>query len=66
MYTKRLKNNFVADETIIDGETLDWYKMSPAGRFTESQKLWEVFILLGGSYEPEPDSQRGAVHDYGG
>jgi len=40
-----------------EGEVLDWYKMSPAERFVESQKLWEVFVLLGGDYDPEPDTQ---------
>jgi len=30
---------------------------SPAERFVESQKLWEVFVLLGGDYDPEPDTQ---------
>lgn len=40
-----------------EAEFLDWYKMSPAERFVESQKLWEVFILLGGDYAREPDTQ---------
>lgn len=38
-------------------ELLDWYAMSPAERFAESQKMWSTFLLLGGSLEPEPDSQ---------
>jgi hypothetical protein len=46
-----------SEETVIAEETMDWYRMSPAERFTESQKLWEVFILLKGNYEPEPDTQ---------
>jgi hypothetical protein len=40
-----------------DDETSDWYRLTPEERFEESQKLWEVFILLGGTLEPEPDSQ---------
>ena len=40
-----------------EAQVLDWYKMSPAERFVESQKLWEVFMLLGGDYDPEPDTQ---------
>ena len=40
-----------------DEETLEWYSLSEAERFAESQKLWEVFLLLGGSCEPEPDTQ---------
>jgi hypothetical protein len=38
-------------------ETSDWYRLTPVERFEESQKLWEVFMLLGGNLEPEPDSQ---------
>ncbi len=38
-------------------ETTDWYKLSPAERFEESQKLWEIFILMGGDLDPEFDSQ---------
>lgn len=41
----------------LDAEVLDWYTLSPAERFIESQKLWEVFILFGGNYDPEPDTQ---------
>jgi hypothetical protein len=51
------ENKLYPAENIIAGETLDWHLMSPAERFAESQKLWEVFILLGGNYEPEPDTQ---------
>lgn len=53
---KELLSTFFKD-IFIEEEVLDWYRMSPAERFTESQKLWEVFVLLEGSYDPEPDSQ---------
>ncbi|MBW2217710.1 MAG: hypothetical protein JRF34_11050 [Deltaproteobacteria bacterium] len=42
---------------MIEDETLEWYRMSPTERFEESQKLWEIFTILGGSYDPEPDTQ---------
>ncbi|HDZ62771.1 MAG TPA: hypothetical protein ENH40_06475 [Nitrospirae bacterium] len=42
---------------MIEEEVLDWYRMSPVERFIESQKLWEVFVLFGGDYDPEPDTQ---------
>lgn len=51
------KDTFFSELSIIEGETLDWYAMSPAERFWESQKLWEVFILFGGDYDPEFDTQ---------
>jgi len=45
------------ESSMEEAEVLDWYKMSPTERFVESQKLWEVFVLLGGDYDPEPDTQ---------
>ena len=33
---------------MTDHETFDWHRLTPAERFTESQKLWEVYLLLGG------------------
>ncbi len=38
------------ESSMEEAEVLDWYKMSPAERFVESQKLWEVFLLFGGDY----------------
>ena len=40
-----------------DLETLEWWSLTPAQRFVESQKLWSTFLALGGSLDPEPDSQ---------
>ncbi len=45
------------DVFLMDDEILEWYSMSPAERFEESQKLWEVFVLYGGQCDPEPDTQ---------
>jgi hypothetical protein len=41
----------------LEEETLDWYALSHAERFEESTKLWDAFILAGGSLDPEPDTQ---------
>ena len=41
----------------MEAEVLDWYEMTEAERFAQSQKLWEIFVLLGGVYDPEPDTQ---------
>ncbi len=51
------KDESYEESTIIEEEVLDWYAMSPAERFVESLKLWEVFELFGGHYDPEPDTQ---------
>ena len=41
----------------VNTEVLDWYKITEAERFAQSQLLWDIFELLGGSYDPEPDTQ---------
>ncbi len=48
---------YYTENAMEEEEVLDWYKMSAAERFVESQKLWEVFILFGGDYDPEFDTQ---------
>ncbi len=35
----------------------EWYELTPLERWHESEKLWETFLTLGGSLDPEPDSQ---------
>lgn len=42
---------------IYPGEWLDWYRLSPWERLSESQKMWPAFLALGGSLDPEPDTQ---------
>ena len=44
-------------EDIAGEEWAAWYALSPAERFLESMKLWENYLALGGSLEPEPDTQ---------
>ena len=41
----------------ISGEWLDWYSLTPAQRWEQSGYLWDTFMKLGGSLEPEPDIQ---------
>jgi hypothetical protein len=40
-----------------EDEWLDWYRLTPAERWHESQKLWSFFLSVGGSLDPEPDSE---------
>ena len=35
----------------------EWYHLTPLERWKESQKLWDFFVQMGGSLDPEPDSQ---------
>ncbi len=44
-------------EDIVGEEWAEWYRMTPQERFRESMKLWETYLALGGSLEPEPDTQ---------
>ena len=44
-------------EPMIDPEVLDWYEITEAERFSQSLQLWDTFVLLGGEYDSEPDSQ---------
>ena len=44
-------------EEIAGEEWAEWYRLTPQERFQESMKLWETYLALGGSLEPEPDTQ---------
>ena len=44
-------------ETVCDEEWEEWYRMTPQDRWLESERLWATFLALGGSLDPEPDSQ---------
>jgi hypothetical protein len=52
---------------------LEWYRLTPQERWQESQKLWQFYLRVGGSLDPEPDPQspfdaflpRGAAPAYG-
>ena len=41
----------------IEDEWLDWYRLSPAERWRETTRLWSFYLEVGGSLDPEPDSQ---------
>lgn len=43
-------------EEIAGEEWAEWYRLTPQERFQESMKLWETYLALGGSLEPEPDT----------
>ncbi|MDQ2843705.1 MAG: hypothetical protein M3Y72_22225 [Acidobacteriota bacterium] len=44
-------------EDLVGREWADWYGLSPEARFLASMELWETYLALGGSLEPEPDTQ---------
>lgn len=40
-----------------EDEWLEWYTMTPAERWKETERLWSFYLAAGGSLDPEPDSQ---------
>lgn len=57
-----------------DDSWLEWYRLSPLERWEESSKMWQFYLQIGGSLDPEPDPQspfdafmpRGSAPAYGG
>jgi len=47
----------VTPERVVEAEWAEWYLMTPAERWAESQRLWTDYLALGGSLDPEPDTQ---------
>ena len=41
----------------VGDEWMEWYRMTPIERWHASGLLWEVYIAMGGSLDPEPDTQ---------
>ncbi len=44
-------------DDICEPEWVEWYRMTPAERWKESEKLWALYLALGGSLDPGPDTQ---------
>jgi hypothetical protein len=44
-------------ESGIDDEWMEWYRMTPAERWRETTRLWDTYLILGGSLDDEPDTQ---------
>ena len=42
---------------ICEPEWAEWYQMTPQQRWEESQRLWSTYLALGGTLDPEPDTQ---------
>jgi hypothetical protein len=40
-----------------DEQWQSWYRLTPQERWRETEKLWEFYLLVGGSLDPESDSQ---------
>jgi len=44
-------------EDLVGEEWAEWYRLTPEERFEESMKLWDTYLMLRGSLEPEADTQ---------
>ena len=44
-------------DDLVEEEWAEWYRLSPADRWRETGKLWHSYLMMGGSLDPEPDTQ---------
>jgi hypothetical protein len=54
---RRQRQPDISFEASEDPEVLDWWSLTPAQRFQQFEELFNTYLALGGSLEPEPDSQ---------
>jgi hypothetical protein len=55
---KQVTKQYAIDWVELVGEEwAEWYALTPAQRLEESSRLWQTYLELGGSLDPEPDSQ---------
>ncbi len=47
----------IQPEDVTEAEWAAWYRLTPLERWRESEKLWAIYLALGGSLDPEPDTQ---------
>jgi hypothetical protein len=47
----------IQPEDLVGAEWAEWYRLTPVERWLESEKLWQTYLALGGSLDPEPDTQ---------
>lgn len=60
----RYESGMISAEEICGAEWADWYQLTPLERWHESGKLWAQYLAIGGSLDPEPDTQS-PFHDGG-
>jgi hypothetical protein len=49
--------NMVELEEIVGEEWAEWYRLTPLQRWHASGELWEHYLQIGGSLDPEPDTE---------
>ena len=53
----RYRSRMIQPEELVGDEWAEWYRLTPVQRWLESEKLWQAYLALGGSLDPEPDAQ---------
>ena len=53
----RAEHGMIDPEDVCGAEWAEWYLMPPERRWQESQRLWVTYLALGGTLDPEPDTQ---------
>jgi hypothetical protein len=46
-----------SEEIFTEPEWFEWFALTPQERWEESDKLWAHYLAIGGTLEPEPDTQ---------
>ena len=44
-------------EDLVGEEGAEWYAMTPEQRWRAQDAMWDTYLMLGGSLDPEPDPQ---------
>ena len=61
LFTQGVKSviysSMIQPEQLVGDEWAEWYRLTPVQRWLESEKLWQTYLALGGSLDPEPDTQ---------
>ena len=47
----------LSPEELVGEEWAEWYLLTPIERWQQSSILWQTYLTLGGSLDPEPDTQ---------
>ena len=45
-------------EGLVGDELAEWYRLTPVQRWLETGKLWQTYLALGGSLDPEHDKAK--------
>ena len=47
----------IQPEDLVGEEWAEWYRMTPLERWEASGALWAWYLSIGGSLDPEPDTE---------